>query len=79
MVSIKRAYILIEIAPGKIENIYASMQNFTFIKTVDIVAGPYDLIAMGEAEDVRTISALVTEHIDLMPGVLNATTCIAVS
>ena len=73
-----RAYLLVETAVGKTRDVATTLQNLEGIETVDVVTGPYDIIAMISAEDMTVVGNLVTGHIHTVPGVVRTVTCVAV-
>ena len=73
-----RAYILIETAVGKTREVAQALRQIEEMKSVDVVTGPYDVIALLEARDITSIGNLVTEKIHL-GGVERTVTCISVS
>ena len=73
-----RAYLLVETAVGKTRDVANTLQNLEGIETVDVVTGPYDIIAMISAEDMTVVGNLVTGHIHTVPGVVRTVTCVAV-
>ena len=72
-----KAYILIETAVGQTRTVVDTVRNFPGIDIVDVVTGPYDIIAVFHADDMAEIGNLVTENIHHVDGVLRAVTCIA--
>ena len=73
-----RAYLLVETAVGKTRDVANTLQSLEGIETVDVVTGPYDIIAMISAEDMTVVGNLVTGHIHTVPGVVRTVTCVAV-
>jgi DNA-binding Lrp family transcriptional regulator len=73
-----KAYILIETAVGKNKDVVAALSKLKGIKSVDTVTGPYDIIAVGEAETLNEIGDLVTGKIHPIPGISRTVTCLAV-
>ena len=73
-----RAYLLVETAVGKTRDVVNTLQSLEGIETVDVVTGPYDIIAMISAEDMTVVGNLVTGHIHTVPGVVRTVTCVAV-
>lgn len=72
-----RAYILIETSVGKTSQVAESLAKIDGILSVDVVTGPYDVIACIEASDIASIGNLVTENMHLN-GVQRTVTCISV-
>jgi uncharacterized protein with GYD domain len=75
---IMKAYILITTAIGKAEDVYASLTGVNGITAVDIVTGTYDLVAVVEAPDPRSLGRTVVEKIQRTRGVMSTVTLIAI-
>ena len=75
---VTRAYLLVETAVGKTRDVATTLQSLEGIETVDVVTGPYDIIAMISADDMTVVGNLVTGHIHTVPGVVRTVTCVAV-
>jgi DNA-binding Lrp family transcriptional regulator len=73
-----KAYILIETAVGKTREVAQQLRKVPGMKSVDVVTGPYDVIALIEARDIASIGEMVTEHVHF-GGVNRTVTCISVS
>jgi DNA-binding Lrp family transcriptional regulator len=75
-----KAYVLIETAVGKTKEVVTALQNQKVkeIKSVDLVTGPYDIIAVVEHEDFNAIGNLVTEKIHPVPGIARTVTCLSI-
>ena len=73
-----KAYLLVETAVGKTRDVANTLQGLEGIETVDVVTGPYDIIAMISASDMSVVGNLVTGHIHTVPGVVRTVTCVAV-
>jgi hypothetical protein len=48
------------------------------IKSVEMITCPYDVIAVLELENLHEIGDLVTQNIQLVTGVNNTVTCLAI-
>ena len=73
-----KAYLLIETAVGKTRDVASTLSGLPGISTVDVVTGPYDIIAVVTGEDMSVVGELVTGHIHTVPGVVRTVTCVAV-
>ena len=71
-----RAYVLIQIVPGRVEGVARTLRRMPAVKTVDLVTGPYDLIALLEVFELREFSHLVAGSIGGLRGVTRTTTLI---
>lgn len=77
-----RAYVLIESAVGKAKGLAEGVQKLQFpdakVATVDAVTGPFDVIALLEADDLDKIGRAITDGIQQVDGVQRTTTCLVV-
>lgn len=48
------------------------------MKAVDTVTGPFDIIAIAEAEDLPSIGDLITDGMHGVPGIVKTVTCLSV-
>ena len=72
-----KAFILIETAVGKSRDVIGALQSLEGITSVDMVTGPYDIIAVLEAPDLNSIGAMVTGSVHTIGGVQRTVTCLA--
>ena len=73
-----KAFILIETAVGKSRDVISTLRGLDGIISVDVVTGPYDIIAVLEASDLNSIGSLVTSRIHTIGGIQRTVTCLAV-
>ena len=73
-----KAFILIETAVGKSKEVVASISKLEGVKSVNIVTGPYDVIAIIEAENLNDIGNLVSGKIHPIAGISRTVTCLAI-
>lgn len=73
-----RAYILIETAVGKTNEVASRLRPMPNMKSVDTVTGPFDIIAVVEAEDLPTIGNMISEGMHRVSGIVKTVTCLAV-
>jgi DNA-binding Lrp family transcriptional regulator len=73
-----KAYLLIETAVGKTRDVASTLTGLPGITTVDVVTGPYDIIAVVTGDDMAVVGDLVTGHIHTVAGVVRTVTCVAV-
>ena len=74
-----KAYLLIETAVGKTRDVANTLSGLPGITTVDVVTGPYDIIATASAGDVNSVGRLVTDHIHPIPGIIKTVTCLSIT
>ena len=73
-----KAYLLVETAVGKTRDVASTLSNLDGVGIVDIVTGPYDIIAVIEGDDMSVVGNVVTEKIHTVDGVVRTVTCVAV-
>ena len=73
-----KAYILIEALPGKAIDLVAQVKKINGVKTVDLVTGPYDVIAFVEATDLKSLGEVIVKKIQSTGLVSRTLTCITV-
>ena len=74
-----RAFVLNETAVGKTRDVVAALNQLEGMKSVDVVTGPYDIIAILEAPDLGSIGDMVTGKVHTIVGIQRTVTCLAVS
>ena len=75
---VAKAYVLIETAVGKNREVTAVLKEIKGVKSVDTVTGPYDIIAIVEAESLNDIGEIVTGRIHPIVGISRTVTCLAI-
>ena len=73
-----KAFVLIETEIGKTKEVVSILNKIEGLKSVDTVTGPYDIIAVIEAEDVNKIGDLLTGKIHAIKGIARTVTCLGV-
>ncbi|MEX0927590.1 MAG: Lrp/AsnC ligand binding domain-containing protein [Dehalococcoidia bacterium] len=73
-----RAYILIETAVGKTNDVATRLRQLEPMKSVDTVTGPFDIIAVAEADDLPSIGNLISDGMHQVPGIVKTVTCLSV-
>ena len=71
-----KAYIMIETQVGKTLTVAQALRDLDVIQSADRVTGPYDIIAVVEADDLGSIADIVTSHIHSIPGITRSVTCL---
>ena len=75
-----RAYVLIEAKVGMAGDISEALRTMSLtegrILSVDVVTGPYDVIALLDADDLDLLGRAVSESIQVIEGVGRTTTCL---
>ena len=78
MADMAKAFILIETVVGRTKEVVAGLNSLEGVKSVDTVTGPYDVIAIIEANSLNEIGDLVTQKIHPIVGISRTVTCLAV-
>ena len=73
-----KAFVLIETAVGKTKEVVSVLNKLEGLKSVDTVTGPYDIIAVIEAENLNLIGDIITDKIHIIEGIARTVTCLAV-
>jgi DNA-binding Lrp family transcriptional regulator len=73
-----RAYVLIRTAPGLTKSIHGALRISPAVRSVEMITGPYDLIAAIEAPDTNKIMATIMHDIRPAAGVRDTMTCLVV-
>ena len=74
---IHRSFVLTETKVGKAKAVVGKMRQLDGVKSVDLVTGPYDVIAVVELESLNDIGALITGRIHPIAGISRTVTCLA--
>ena len=72
-----KAYILIETSVGKARDVAQALGELPTVSTVDAVTGPYDIIAVVDADDLGAVGELVTARIHTISGIVRTVTCLS--
>ena len=74
-----RAYVLIKTTVGETTSVADALKRNEHIQVVDVIIGPYDLIALVEADDIHAIGTVVLRFVHEVGGVENTITCPVIS
>jgi len=74
---VTKAFILIETSVGKTKIVAEALKKVEAINSVDVVAGPYDIIAVVTTDDISSIGDLVTSEIHAVSGIMRTVSCIS--
>ena len=73
-----KAFVLIETAVGKNREVVTHIRKLEGVISVDVVTGPYDIIAVIQGETLTDIGDLVTGKIHPVSGISRTVTCLAI-
>ena len=73
-----KAFVLIETKVGKTKDVVSKRRDVSSVSSVDVVTGPYDIIAIIEADDLGSVGDAVTGSVHTIDGIQRTVTCLAV-
>ena len=73
-----KAFILIEIRTGEIESVVQHLKRVPGVIEAHMTFGPYDAVAVVQADDVGGVGKILASGIQPIPGVVETLTCLAV-
>ena len=73
-----KAFVLIETTVGKTKDVVSHLRTVKSVSSVDVVTGPYDIIAIIEADDLGSVGDAVTGSVHTIDGIQRTVTCRAV-
>ncbi len=74
-----KAYILIETSVGKTQDVTRALRSLPDVDDVDVVTGPYDIIAVVTTADLNVVGELVSSRIHTIRGITRTLTCFVIS
>jgi|YelNatPaOPRAMG01_1025707.scaffolds.fasta_scaffold00040_103 DNA-binding Lrp family transcriptional regulator len=74
----RTAFVLINCLPGKTKEVIHKLQQIPNVEYAEMVLGPYDIIAIIQANEIETIAVIVDEKIRTIDGVDETITCVAI-
>ena len=72
------AFVLVTTRIGETKEVLKGLRKIDGVKSVDVVLGPYDIIAVVEGDSLESIGKLITGHFHKVDGVERTTTCQAI-
>ena len=72
------AYVLIEALPGKAIELASILSKVEGMKSVNVVTGPFDVISLVEAPNLKALGELIVKKIQATNRVAKTLTCIVV-
>lgn len=73
-----RAYVLITIRTGDLRNVVTLLRRVEGVIEANMTFGPYDAVAIIQADDVKHLGNIIAMGIQPIPGVLDTLTCLSV-
>ena len=73
-----KAYVMIKIRPGEVREVVRGLRQTPRVIEANMTFGPYDAVAVIDAEDLSGLGTLIASSIQPIPGVEETLTCLAV-
>ena len=74
-----KAYVLINTKIGKTTEVAKKLKQMPSVKRIDIIMGPYDIIAEVEADEHESLAHLVMDKFQIIEDINHTMTCPVVS
>ena len=68
-----RAYVLIETEKGRPHEVVEQLRTLPEIRSVEVVIGPYDIVAVADTADLNAVGDLITGEIHAIDGIIRTT------
>lgn len=72
-----KAYVLMHIHGGEIAQVVRELRRLECVEEAHMTFGPYDVVAVLTADDLKHLGRIVSTGIRPIPGVLDTLTCLA--
>jgi DNA-binding Lrp family transcriptional regulator len=72
---VAKAFVLVTTAVGQTKGVLNKVKKLDGVKSVDVVMGPYDIIAVVEGDSIDSLGKLITEHLHKVEGIERTLTC----
>jgi DNA-binding Lrp family transcriptional regulator len=73
-----KAYVLIEVIPGVSRDVAARAQKIDGVKSVSVVTGPHDVIALVEAADAKALGDILITKLQKIDGIATTITDVVI-
>jgi DNA-binding Lrp family transcriptional regulator len=73
-----KAYVLIEADPGASREVAVRAQKIDGVKSVSVVTGPHDVIAVVETADAKALGDLLITKLQKIEGIVSTITDVVV-
>jgi DNA-binding Lrp family transcriptional regulator len=74
-----KAYVLIHVQPGSVPEVVRNLRRLRGVSEVHMTFGPYDVIAVTEAQDVNALGPIITSEVQPIPGIIDTLTCLVIN
>jgi DNA-binding Lrp family transcriptional regulator len=72
---VAKAFVLVTTSVGQTKGVLNKVKKLDGVKSVDVVMGPYDIIAVVEGDSIDSLGKLITEHLHKVEGIERTLTC----
>jgi DNA-binding Lrp family transcriptional regulator len=73
-----KAIVLIKMDTGDLRDAYHYLKRMRSVAEAHLTFGPYDVLAVIQADEISALGRIVLKDIQLMPGVVETCTCLMV-
>lgn len=73
-----KAYILINIRIGAVSDVVHHLRRVDSVMEANMTFGPYDAVAIIQADDVNHLGRILADAIQPIPGITETLTCLAI-
>jgi len=73
-----KAFILINVRVGTVVQVVNHLQRVDQVREATMTFGPYDVVAVMEADDVNQLGRILADAVQPIPGIEETLTCLAV-
>ncbi|MEN8172406.1 MAG: Lrp/AsnC ligand binding domain-containing protein [Chloroflexota bacterium] len=74
-----KAYVLINAVTGEVRDVVRQLRRVEKVTEANLTFGPYDAVAIVEADDIDKVGMIVYQEIQPIPGVIDTLTCLVVN
>lgn len=74
-----KAYVLFEVSEGRAQEVLRGIRRLPEVKEADVIAGPFDVIAVVEVEGLDRLGTLIKHEFQSIGGVKSTMTCLSTS
>lgn len=71
------AFVLINVQSGKVPTVAQRLYNIKEVREIFMVTGPFDILAIIEADDYDKLGEILAEEIQKIPGIMDTQTMMA--
>ena len=73
-----KAIVLIKFNTGDLADAFSDLRRLRSVTEAHLTFGPYDAIAIVQAENLKSLGQIVAREIQLIPGLVETCTCLMV-